>query len=178
MLLSAAAAPTRNEPSLAANNKLLTFGASTTESTMPKWMSGLAAATSVMGSVNMKPTPTMTCAPSPASSSRLALRSSSTAASSSLISTPSSLAARSPPVAAESLNVPSPRPPVSKATPAMMPLAGASEPAGASVVVPLSSPPQAAAKRLSAAIDAASNRAFLRIFFPPLNRLAGMPNER
>ena len=129
-------------------------------STMPNATSGLAVAISVIGSVNMKPTPTMTLAPPSTRSSRLALRSSSTVASSSLISTPSSLAAWSPPVAAESLKVPSPRPPVSKATPAMTSLDA------------LSSLPQAAAKRLSAMSDEAIIFDFLRMYFPPRNRQA------
>ncbi len=54
--LRAAAAPTRNEPWCSAKTRLETFGASTTESTMPKLVSGHSAATAVSGSVNRNPT--------------------------------------------------------------------------------------------------------------------------
>ena len=118
---SAAAAPTRNEPSCSAKTSPARLSPpSGALSMMPKSVSGLLAATSAMDSPNRKPTPITSSAPSAESCRSSARLEPSGFGEASVVLTPNSAAALSSPAAAESLNDWSPRPPMSNTSAAVM----------------------------------------------------------
>src|SRR5438552_5606563 len=106
LVLSPAAAPTRNEPCSSAKTSEVTFGAETVEPTIAYWTDGFAFAESVRGVVQRNPTPiTRALLPVVAASLMRGARSDSPVDGGySFGAILKSLAARSRPQAAESLN--------------------------------------------------------------------------